>query len=61
METQNGHNPFRYQGIRINIGKGQLTHTLQIALQGFLGPEVYVVILLFADILLLLKLAVWLA
>jgi len=60
METQNEHNPFGYLGICVNTGKEQLTQTLQIALQGFVGPKVYAGILLFADTL-LLQLVVWLA
>lgn len=59
METQHEHNPFRYLGICINTGKERLMCTLQIALQGFVGPKVYVGILLFADRL-LLNLVVWL-
>lgn len=49
METQNEHNPFGYLGICINIGKEQLMCVLQIDLQGFVGPKVYVGIFLFAD------------
>lgn len=49
METE--HNPFRCLGggcVCINTGMEQLS-TLQITLQGFAGPEVFVGIVLSAD------------
>lgn len=60
METQNEHNAFRYLCVCINMGKKQLTSKLQIALQSFVGPKVYIRILLFANMLLLLtELVFW--